>query len=39
MFEKRNGILRKNKGEGFEKSYIPLHESWGVLKIAKIIVS
>ena len=23
--EKRNGILRKSRGEGFEKSYIPLH--------------
>ena len=23
--EKRNGILRKNRGEGFEKSYISLH--------------
>ena len=23
--EKRNGILRKNRGEGFEKSYVPLH--------------
>ena len=23
--EKRNGILRKNKGEVFEKSYVPLH--------------
>ena len=23
--ENRNGILRKNRGEGFEKSYVPLH--------------
>ena len=23
--EKRNGILRKNRGEGFEKPYVPLH--------------
>jgi hypothetical protein len=23
--EKRNGILRKNIGEGFENSYVPLH--------------
>ena len=23
--EQRNGILRKNRGEGFEKSYVPLH--------------
>ena len=23
--EKRIGILRKNRGEGFEKSYVPLH--------------
>ena len=23
--EKRDGILHKNRGEGFEKSYIPLH--------------
>ena len=23
--EKRNGILRKNRGEEFEKSYVPLH--------------
>ena len=25
--EKRNGILNKNSGEGFEKSYVPLHEA------------
>ena len=24
--EKQNRILRKNRGEGFEKSYVPLHE-------------
>ena len=23
--EKRNGILRKNRGEGFEKSYVPFN--------------
>ena len=23
--EKQNGILHKNRGEGFEKSYVPLH--------------
>ena len=28
--EKRNGILRKNRGEEFEKSYIPLHGGRGV---------
>ena len=28
--EKRNGVLRKNGGEGFEKSYMPLHECTGV---------
>ena len=35
--EKRNVILRKNRGEGFEKSYVPLHG--GGLKIAKIILT
>ena len=34
--EKRNGILRKNRGEGFKKSYIPLVGGWGGSKIAKI---
>ena len=28
--EKRNGILRKNKREGFEKSYVPLNGGRGV---------
>ena len=28
--EKRNGILRKNRGEGFEKSYVPSHGVGGV---------
>ena len=28
--EKRNGILRKNVEEGFEKSYAPLHGGRGV---------
>ena len=26
---KRNVILRKNRGEGFEKSYVPLHGGMG----------
>ena len=30
--EKRNGILRKNRGEGFEKSYVPLHGEGGGVK-------
>ena len=37
--EKRNGILRKNREEGFKKSYVPLHEGRGGLKIAKIILT
>ena len=28
--EKLNGILRKNRGEEFEKSYVPLHGGRGV---------
>ena len=28
--EKRSGILRKNRGGGFEKSYVPLHGGRGV---------
>ena len=36
--EKRNGILRKNRGEGFAKSYVPLHGGRGVI-IAKIILT
>ena len=28
--EKRNGILRENKGERFEKSYVPQHGEGGV---------
>jgi hypothetical protein len=28
--EKRNGILRKNTGEEFEKSYVSLHGVMGV---------
>ena len=32
---KRNGILRKNRGEGFEKSYIPLHGGSGGQKLPK----
>ena len=27
---KKNGILRKNREEGFEKSYVPLHGGRGV---------
>ena len=30
MLKKQNGILRKNRGEGFEKSYVPLHGDRGV---------
>ena len=37
--EKRSGILRMNKGEGFKKSYIPLHGVRGGKKIAKIILT
>ena len=36
--EKLNGILRKNRGEEFEKSY-PLHGGSGGSKIAKIILT
>ena len=38
--KKRNGILRKNRGEEFEKSYVPLHgdTEGGGSKIAKIIL-
>ena len=28
--EKRNGMLCKNRGEGFEKSFVPLHGVGGV---------
>ena len=28
--EKRSGILHKNRGKGFEKSYVPLHGVGGV---------
>ena len=37
--EKLNGILRKNRGEGFEKSYVLLHGGRGESKIAKIILT
>ena len=37
--EKRNGILRKNRGEGFEKSYVPLHGGRGGAKIAKLMLT
>ena len=30
--EKRNGVLRKNMGEGFEKSYLLLHGVGGGVK-------
>ena len=30
--EKRNGILRKNRREGFEKSYVALHGGRGGIK-------
>ena len=33
--EKRNGILRKNRGEGFEKSYVPLHGGRAGQKLPK----
>ena len=33
--EKLNGIIRKNKGEGFEKSYIRLHGGRGDKKLPK----
>ena len=33
--EKRNGILRKNRGEGFEISYVPLHGGRGGQKFPK----
>ena len=29
MFKKRNGILHKNRGKGFEKSHVPLHGTKG----------
>ena len=37
--EKLNGILRKNRGGGFEKYYVPLHGSRRGSKIAKIILT
>ena len=37
-FEKRNGLLRKNRGEELEKSYVLLHGVGGS-KFAKIIVT
>ena len=27
--QERNGIFRKNREEGFEKAYVPLHEGRG----------
>ena len=33
--EKRDGILHKNRGEGFEKSYVPLHGGRGDQKLSK----
>jgi hypothetical protein len=36
--EKRNGILRKNRGEEYKKSSIPLYGGRGGSKIAKIIL-
>ena len=33
--EKRNGILSKNRGKGFEKSYVRLHGGRGVQKLLK----
>ena len=37
--EKRNGILRKNRGKGFEKSYVPLHGDREGQKFQKIILT
>ena len=37
--EKRNGILRKNRGEGFEKTYISSHGVREGSKIAEIILT
>ena len=34
--EKLNGILRKKRGEGFEKSYVPLHGGRGGQKLPKL---
>ena len=33
--EKVNGILRNNRGEGFEKSYVCLHGGRGSQKLQK----
>ena len=33
--EKQNGILHKNRGEGFGKTYIPLHGGRGGQKLSK----
>ena len=37
--EKLNGILLKNRGEGFEKSYVCLHGVGGGSKMAKIMLT
>ena len=37
--EKLNGILRKNRREELEKSYVPLHEGREGSKTAKIILT
>ena len=37
--EKRNGILRNDRKEGFEKSYVPLHGGMGGSRIANIILT
>ena len=34
--EKRNGILRKNRGKGFEKSYVLLHGGRDGHKLPKL---
>ena len=36
MLKNRNGILRKNRGEGFEKSYVPLNGGGGGQKLPKL---
>ena len=37
--EKRNRVLCKNRGEGFEKSYVCLHGGGGGSKVTKIMLT
>ena len=37
--EKVNGILRKNREKGFEKSYVRFHGGKGSRKFAKIMLT